>query len=228
MHLESREAVERYDFLKEIVEYVAVHPSSTIPEIVESTTYSYTAVKHALDELVKQGVLKTERRLNAKRGRPAAYFTLDKPFMIIAPPRQYLYLSKMMVQGLLDRLGLDGVKKFFSDLGEKMGTEAARSISPGKGRMSIAEYGRFVERYLNQLGAHAKTSTSGGRISVTMQNCIFYEVSKEYEGLTCEAHESFFRAFFKAIANITLINFSHEQCMAKGDDRCLFRIELSN
>lgn len=228
MHLESREAVVRYDFLRGIVEYVAIHPSSTIPEIVESTTYSYTAVKHALDELVKQGVLKSERRLNSKRGRPAAYFTLYKPFMIITPPRQYLYLSKIIMQGLLDKMGIDGVKKFFSDLGEKMGTEAAEKMPLRKGKMSIAECGRFIDRYLNEYGAHATTSVSGGKINVILQNCIFYEVSKEYEGVTCEAHESFFRAFFKAIANITLMTFSHEQCMAKGDKCCVFKIQLSN
>jgi predicted ArsR family transcriptional regulator len=228
MHAESREVVERYDFLKDIVEYVAMHPSSTIPEIVESTTYSYTAVKHALDELVKQGVLKSERRLVSKRGRPASYFTLDKPFMIITPPRQYLFLSKMIMQGLFEKLGYDGVKKFFSDLGEKMGTEAAKSITSEKVSMTYAECGRFVERYLNEMGAHAKTSTSGGRINVTIQNCVFYEVSKEYEGVTCEAHESFFKAFFQTFSNITLINFSHEKCMAKGADCCQFRIQLSN
>jgi predicted ArsR family transcriptional regulator len=228
MHVESREVVERYDFLKDIVEYVAMHPSSTIPEIVQSTTYSYTAVKHALDELVKQGVLKSERRLNNRRGRPAAYFTLDKPFMIITPPRQYLYLSKMIMQGLLDKMGIDGVKKFFSDLGGKMGLEAAKNMALGKRNMSIAECGRLVEKYLNEYGAHAKASVSRNMVNVTIQNCVFYEVSKEYEGMTCEAHESFFKAFFKAIANITLMNFSHEQCMAKGDKCCIFKIQLSN
>jgi predicted ArsR family transcriptional regulator len=228
MHVDSREAVERYDFLKDIVEYIAMHPSSTIPEIVESTSFSYTAVKHALDELVKQGVLKSERRLSSKRGRPAAYYTLDKPFMIITPPRQYLYLSKMIMQGLLDKMGIDGVKKFFSDLGEKSGTEAAKKMGMGRGKMSINECRRFIEEYLNEYGAHATTSMSGGKINVTLQNCIFYEVSKEYEGVTCEAHESFFRAFFKTIANITLMTFSHEQCMAKGDKCCVFKIQLSN
>lgn len=227
MHLESREAVERYDFLKDIVEFVAMHPSSTIPEIVESTDYSYTAIKHALDELVKQGVLKSERRLRSKRGRPASYFTLHKPFMIITPPRQYLYLSKMIMQGLLEKMGMDGLKKFFSDLGEKMGTEAAKNIVPGKRTMSVAEYTRFVEKYLNDYGAHAKASASGNTINVTIQNCIFYEVSKEYEGVTCEAHDAFFRSFFRALADITLINFAHEQCMAKGDKSCVFNIQLS-
>lgn len=228
MHLESREAVERYDFLKAVVEYVAMHPSSTIPEIVASTNYSYTAVKHAIDELVKQAVLKSERRQSSHRGRPATYFTLNKPFMIITPPRQYLYLSKMIMQGLLDKLGKDGVRKFFSDLGEKMGTEAAKSMTPAKERLSDTDYGHFVESYLNEYGAHAKTSVSGSTIDVTIKNCIFYEVSKEFEGVTCEAHESFFRAFFKVAANITLMNFSHEQCMAKGDRSCVFKIQLSN
>jgi predicted ArsR family transcriptional regulator len=228
MHLESREVVVRYDFLKEIVEYIATHPGSTIPEIVESTTYSYTAVKHALDELVKQGVLKSERRPCSKRGRPATYFKLDKPFMIVSPSRQYLYLSKMIMQGLLEKLGVDGVKKFFSDLGEKMGIEAARSMTSAKERMTTAGCGRFVEKYLNEYGAHAKASVSGSKINVTVENCIFYEISKEYGGVTCEAHESFFRSFFKEIANATLMNLSHEQCMAKGDKCCMFKIQLSN
>jgi predicted ArsR family transcriptional regulator len=228
MHAESREVVVRYDFLKDIVEYVAMHPSSTIPEIVESTTYSYTAVKHALDELVKQGVLKSERRLVSRRGRPAAYFTLDKPFMIITPPRQYLLLSKMIMQGLLEKLGVDGVKKFFSDLGETMGIDAVSSVKQGKRKIGIAESARFVERYLNEYGAHAKVSVSGDRMNVTIENCVFYEVSKEYGGVICEAHESFFRSFFKAVANITLANFSHEQCIAKGDKCCVFKIQLSN
>jgi predicted ArsR family transcriptional regulator len=228
MHLESREAVERYDFLTRIVEFIATHPSSTIPQIVESTTYSYTAVKHALDELVKQGVIRSERKLNSRRGRPATYFTLDKPFMIITPPRQYLHLSRMIMQGLLERFGEDGVKKFFSDLGEKMGADAAKSMALGKGRMSIAECGRFVEKYFNELGAYSKVSVSGHGIKLTIQNCVFYEVSKEYKGITCEGHESFFRAFFKAVANITLMNVSHEQCMAKGDECCIFKIQCSN
>jgi predicted ArsR family transcriptional regulator len=226
MRSDSREAVERYDFLKSVVEYVAMNPEATIPEIVKSTKYSYTAVKRALDELVEQEFLKCERRVVSKRGRPAIYYTLSKPFTIISPPRQYQYLSKMIIQGLIEHLGIEGVKNFFAELGARMGAEAAKTLKTGNRNMSISQISQLIERFFNDYGASCKVRSSDNSVIVELHNCVFFEVSREYEGMICEAHNTFFRSFLDSLAGLKLESFSHDSCMAKGDKSCVFKLQF--
>jgi predicted ArsR family transcriptional regulator len=227
MRSESREAVERYGFLKSVVQYVAMNPDSTIPEIVKSTKYSYTAVKRALNELVEQRFLKCERRVLSKRGRPAIYYTLSKPFTIISPPRQYQYLSKMIIQGLIEHLGSEGVKNFFAQLGASMGAEAAKSVETRNRKTGISQISRLIERYFNDYGASCRVRSSDNGVIVDLRNCVFFEVSREYEGIICEAHETFFRSFLDSLAGMKLESFSHGSCMAKGDKSCVFKLQFS-
>jgi predicted ArsR family transcriptional regulator len=226
MSLEPGETTERHSFLKGVVEFIAMHPDATIPEIVRSTGYSYTAVKHAIDELVEQGVLRSERRISSKRGRPASYFTLDKPFIVVSPPRQYLYFSKMIVEGLIEKSGVEGVKNFFSELGKKMGTEAAKALAVGNKKMSLRQYAQLIEKFFNDYGAFCKVAISGGSMVVSLHNCVFYEISKEYEGIVCEAHNTFFKSFLETLGGLTLMGFSHEKCMARGDRSCVFKLQI--
>ena len=227
MSLESGEPAERHSFLKGVVEFIAMHPDATIPEIVRSTGYSYTAVKHAVDELVDQGVLRGELRTSSKRGRPASYFTLNKPFIVISPPRQYLYFSKMIVQGLIEKTGVEGVKTFFSELGKRMGTEAAKTLTLGNKKMSLREHAKLIEKFFNDYGAFSKVNIAGDSIIVTLHNGVFYEISKEYEGIICEAHNTFFKSFLETLGGLTLMDFSHEKCMARGDSCCVFKLQVS-
>nr|MDO8098421.1 methanogen output domain 1-containing protein [Candidatus Njordarchaeota archaeon] len=226
MRLESREAVERYNFLKGVVEFIALNPNTTIPEIVRSTDCSYTAVKHAVDELVEQGVLKCERRVTGKRGRPAEHFTLEKPFIIISPPRQYLFLTKMIMQGLVGDMGVERVKNFFSELGRKMGVEVAKNIVAQTRKISLDECAQSIENLFNEYGSHCKVSLSRNNMIVNIHNCIFYEISKEYEGIICASHNALFKSLFNSL-DITLLNFSHAKCMAKGDKCCVFKLQVS-
>jgi predicted ArsR family transcriptional regulator len=227
MRSESREAVERYDFLKSVVQYVAMNPGATIPEIVKSTKYSYTAVKRALNELVEQEFLKCERRVVSKRGRPAIYYTLSKPFTIISPPRQYQYLSKMIVQGLIEQLGIEGVKNFFAQLGASMGAQAAKTVETKDKNLSITQISKLIERYFNDYGGSCKVRSSDNGVIVDLRNCVFFEVSKEYEGIICEAHETFFKSFLDSLAGLKLESFSHGSCMARGDKSCVFELRFS-
>ena len=227
MRSESREAVERYDFLKSVVEYVAINPEAKIPDIVNSTKYSYTAVKRALDELVEQKFLKCERRVENKRGRPATYYTLNQPFTIISPPRQYQYLSKMIIQGMVEQLGVEGVKTFFSKLGARMGAEAAKTVRTGAKGHSIIQLSHVIERFFNDYGAICKVKASGNSMIIDLQNCIFFEVSKEYEGVICQAHNAFFKSFLDSLGGPKLESFSHESCIARGDKSCVFKLQIS-
>ncbi len=110
-------------------------------------------------------------------------------------------------------------------MGEKAAQETAEQWKQNhRVPMSIITFQKKLSESLNQLGYSAVLKTEGKKVIITTQNCLFWEVSRKYEGLICNFHNAYYPTLFSLMAGHQVIAVERAMCKGRGDPRC--RLEM--
>ncbi len=215
----------RYEIDQRIVEVITLNPQSTIDQIAKETGLSYTAVRNSLQRLMSLGVVDEsyESEGPARRGRPAAYFQIDKGLHIVIPPRQFQHLALTIIDQLVQEEGPEHVAGLLDRAAQLQVNRMVRNWEEEKTvpKNLVQMLDRICE-YINEQGCFAKHVAHKKGFYIQVSNCIYDKIASAYPGTICRYHESLITNLIQH--HDDSITISHEKAMADGADHCLYAI----
>ncbi|MCM2280265.1 MAG: winged helix-turn-helix transcriptional regulator [Bdellovibrionaceae bacterium] len=197
---------------RKILDYLLDHPEgATLDELASHLGITKTAAKEHLIKVENLGYLKF---VDSKGGvgRPRRRYLLSQDAHD-AFPKQYSWLSNVLLELLADDLGQDRVARIMKDLADKVAGSMADKF---KGAKSHVELLSQVTKTLNDLGYRASLKQSDLRKGAVIEatNCVYHTVAKEHPEL-CGFDIRF-------IENASGMDVKLETCIARGGSVCRF------
>jgi DeoR family transcriptional regulator, suf operon transcriptional repressor len=184
---------------------------ATLDELALHLGITKTAVKEHLIKLQNYGYL---AHVDAKGavGRPRRRYLLSAEGQEVFP-RQYSWLSNVLLELLAEDLGAEAVSRIMKELAKKV----AGSMEPRfKNAKSSKEILAEVTNALNELGYRASLKQSDVRKGAIVEatNCVYHSVAKRHPEL-CQFDVQF-------LQNASGMNVKLESCIARGASVCRF------
>jgi DeoR family transcriptional regulator, suf operon transcriptional repressor len=144
-------------------------------------------------------------------GRPRRRYLLSTEGHDVFP-KQYSWLSNVILELLAEDLGKDGISKLMKTLGDKVANSMAKDFEG----LNSAELIRKINETMNKLGYQTSVKQSDMRKGAVLEatNCVYHGVAKQHPEL-CE----FDVQFLKKASGMSV---KLESCIARGGSVCRF------
>jgi DeoR family transcriptional regulator, suf operon transcriptional repressor len=197
-----------------ILEYLLDHPEgASLEEIAEHLKITKTAAKEHLIKVDGLGFL-THTDKTGSVGRPRRYYMLStaghESF-----PRQYSWLSNVLLKFLADDLGSASVTRIM----QSIASEVAYGMRERFKKKSNPELFGEISKAMNELGYRSTVKQSDLRKGAVLEatNCVYHSVAKAHPELC-----SFDIKFIEEASGGMSVKL--ESCIARGGDVCRFCI----
>ncbi|MGZ8200814.1 MAG: helix-turn-helix transcriptional regulator [Methylosarcina sp.] len=184
----------------------------SIDGIANALNISRTAVQQHFFAIENEGYI-TKDAQNKTAGRPAnLYVITDKGVNYF--PKQYAWLSEMVLDDLHQEISSEQFKSYM----RRLGANLAEKLRGGFSGKNLIERMDKLAGIMEELGYQVKTTGPDENNSLHIQahNCVFHNLAQKHEEI-CE---------FDLALMSTLMDrkVEHLTCMAKGDCVCRFKI----
>lgn len=199
---------------KKILEYLLNHPEgATADQLSHHLEITKTAVKEHILKIEFMGYI-TFKDSKGSVGRPRRSYLLSSEGHE-AFPKQYSWLSNVLLELLADDLGPNMISRIMKDLGNKV---ASSMESRFKGKSSV-DLLNEITKALNELGYRSYLKQSDLRKGAILEatNCVYHSVAKAHPEL-CQFDVQF-------LEKASGMKVKLESCIAKGDATCRFCIK---
>lgn len=196
---------------KLILEYLLDHSEgATLDELAEYLELSKTAVKEHLIKVEGLGLIQYEDSKGGV-GRPRRKYLLSQAGNEVFP-RQYSWLSNVLLEILAQDLGPEAISKLMRKLAQKV----ASSMEERFDKPTTAEQLKEITRAMNELGYRSTLKQSDIRKGAILEatNCVYHNVAKEHPEL-CKFDIQF-------LEKASGLNVKLESCIARGGSVCRF------
>jgi DeoR family transcriptional regulator, suf operon transcriptional repressor len=203
---------------KKILEYLLDHREGATLEILSGhLALTKTAVKEHIIKLENLGYL-TYHDQKGLVGRPRRHYVLSPQGNEVFP-RQYSWLSNVMLEFLTEDLGPQKTASMMASLADKVYEGMQHRFQK---TMSTAERLAEVTKVLNELGYRSVLKQSDLRKGAVIEatNCVYHGVAKDHPEL-CRFDIQFIQ---KASGGL---NVKLESCIARGGSVCRFCLRKS-
>lgn len=201
---------------KKILEYLLDCPEgATLDELAHHLEVTKTAAKEHILKIESMGLL-TYRDTKGFIGRPRRRYLLSQSGQE-AFPRQYSWLSSVLLEHLADDIGPEGVTKVMRSLADRVSGSMSERFERKSGKTSelLAE----LTKVMNELGYRATLRQSDIRKGAILEatNCVYHSVARTHPEL-CSFDIQF-------IQNATGgMKVQLESCISRGGSVCRFCI----
>lgn len=194
-----------------------------ILELAENLNLQSLSVRFHLLILQEAGIVEPYTERTRSVGKPKVFYKIVKSMpTVMFPARQFLELSRAIMNKVVDTLGSEDVAKLMADVGVELGRKAVEYIGFLNGEHWTPK--KFVEiyvnKYLDQLGLEPEVvEVTENRVVYRIHNCVFYELSREKPTLMCDVVN---RQIWDTVigADNNAIADTQTGCMASGDCCC--------
>jgi len=204
-----------HDNQKKILEYLLDHRTgATLDELAEFLKITKTAAKEHLIKIDTLGLL-TYQDQKGSVGRPRRYYLLSEKGNETFP-RQYSWLSNIILELLSEEMGPQKTSKMMERLADKVADSMKSRFENAR---SSAEMMAEVTKALNELGYRASLKQSDLRKGAVIEatNCVYHSVAKLHPEL-CRFDTRFIEQASGGM------NVKLESCIARGGSTCRFCI----
>lgn len=146
-------------------------------------------------------------------GRPKKFYRVSDEGLETFP-RDYAFLSDALVRQIIEQQGEKALVDLLRPIGEGLGAPLRDAKDPE------ATLDDLIGLY-NRLGFEASLEPGSGELVLTQRNCPFLKIAKVRPEAVCKRLDE--QIMRSALPGATV---SLERTMAKGDDRCVHRIEM--
>jgi predicted ArsR family transcriptional regulator len=195
-------------------------------EISKSLGIKYATVKRYLRKLIDSKAVNV-REATSSSGRVRSVYRLAGTGVSIGfPPRNYMYLSEAMINGLRSSLGEDGARTLLYDIGLRIGEDLAHALNS---RTKLTSWGPkayvdyFVKGILQEMGTYPKVIRVGRRQAIYEQlNCPFQDLASKYPGFVCDILDEAVRKGMDR--KLGGMETKVLKCKGHGDPACRFAV----
>jgi predicted ArsR family transcriptional regulator len=192
-------------------------------EAAKGTDVALHTAKFHLDKLVEDGFLDVEFRRPPGRGGPGAgrptklYRRSSHEVSVSIPDRRYELAGRLLARAVTDAEREDipiaeAVRRTARQEGRSLGKTVLRSAG-SRGSSAIRD---ATTRALEQSGYEPRIDSSG----VTLVNCPFHSLAKEYTDLVCGMNLDFIDGMLSCLDRAAL-----EATLDPAPDRCCVRLQ---
>lgn len=196
---------------KLILEYLLDHSEgATLDELAEHLELSKTAVKEHLIKIEGLGLIHFQDSKGGV-GRPRRKYLLSESGNEVFP-RQYSWLSNVLLEILAQDLGSDAISKLMTKLAHKVASSMEKRFE----KPTTADQLKEITAAMNELGYRASLKQSDIRKGAILEatNCVYHNVAKEHPEL-CKFDIQF-------LEKASGLNVKLESCIARGGSVCRF------
>ena len=184
---------------------------ATLDELATHLGITKTAVKEHILKLESHGYLSF---VDAKGsvGRPRRRYLLSPEGHDVFP-KQYSWLSNVLLELLAQDLGAEGISKIMHNLADKVAKSMEAKF---EGTNTSAELLARINTVMNELGYQTTVKQSDVRKGAVIEatNCVYHSVAKQHPEL-CGFDVQFLR-------NVSGMKVKLETCIARGGSVCRF------
>jgi DeoR family suf operon transcriptional repressor len=199
------------DTRQQVLESIRAQQQATVASLAEALGLSPIAVRHHLNTLLAQGLIKAEL-VRGGVGRPRHIYALTEAAVQSAPQR-YHRLAERLLDELKATLPAEDVRAMIDHLGAQV---VARYGPPKKDAPLELRLERLLA-ILGQEGFHADIQRSGERLLLAEFNCPYVYVGQR--------HPEVCRIDRAMIESILGVGVERTNCLLNGDTQCAFSIE---
>lgn len=195
-----------------ILKYLLSHPEgATIDELVSHLGITKTAVKEHILKIENHGYIKYVDSKGAI-GRPRRRYLLSSEGHD-AFPKQYSWLSNVLLELLAETTGKEGLSNLMIALADKISDSMMSKFENAK---STADLLALINTVMNDLGYQTTLKQSDVRKGAVLEatNCVYHTVAKQHPEL-CGFDVQFLK-------NVSGLNVQLESCIARGGTVCRF------
>jgi predicted ArsR family transcriptional regulator len=184
----------------------------SIDEIASSLHISRNAVQQHFTVLEKDGYIKAGA-LNKTAGRPVRSFVLTEAG-INSFPKQYAWLSELILIDLKNQLGPEELRRYL----HKLGSNLSKGMLPQFIGKHLDDRLDALLGVMDNLGFDARRASplESNEPIIEAYNCIYHDLAQKHEEI-CEFDTTLISALLEK-------NIEHEECMAKGGLVCRFKV----
>lgn len=198
---------------RKILEFLLDKPEgATLEDISNHLGVTKTAAKEHILKIEHLGYL-TFKDSKGSVGRPKRSYLLTEQGHEVFP-RQYSWLSSVLLELLAEDLGPVTVSKIMKNLGKKVAGSMKERFKDKAPALLLAE----VNKALNELGYRSYIKQSDVRKGAILEanNCVYHSVAKQHPEL-CQFDIQF-------LESATGMKVKLETCIARGGTTCRFCI----
>lgn len=203
---------------RKILDFLLGRPDgATLDELSSHLGITKTAVKDHLLKIEGLGYL-TFTDSKGSVGRPRRRYLLSTEGHD-AFPKQYSWLSNVLLELLAEDLGKERIAHIMQSLADKVAKSMSNKFA---GIVSSTELLEQIAKTLNDLGYRALLKQSDLRKGAVIEatNCVYHSVAMEHPEL-CGFDVRF-------IENVSGLNVKLESCIARGGAVCRFCLRKKN
>lgn len=184
----------------------------TIDEMVKALEITRTAVYQHVNSLENSGYIE-KHALTKTAGRPGQIYVLADQGIDLFP-KQYAWLSDLLLSNLKDELGSEGLENCLRRLGESLAEATRHPVRSTAPVDKIAE----IAAFMRDLGYEASlTPRSDEKLpNITACNCVYHHLAKKHHEVC-----SLDLALISALSGRKV---RHLECMVRGGQACRFEI----
>lgn len=184
---------------------------ATIDEIANHLKVTKTAAKEHILKLKSHGYISFVDSKGAV-GRPRRRYLLSPEGHEVFP-KQYSWLSHVMLELLASQLDSQGVVRFMEDLADKVSAGMKEKFQTAA---TSAELLTRINSVMNDLGYQTRLTQKDLRKGAVIEatNCVYHSVAKQ--------HPELCRFDTQLLKNLSGLQVSLETCIARGQSTCRF------
>ncbi len=197
---------------KSILDFLLAKPEgATLDELAENLGVTKTAAKEHLLRVEHLGYISFEDSRGSV-GRPRRRYTLSVSGQE-AFPRQYSWLSTLVLELLAEDIGQKGLTALMGKLADKVSAGLAPQFEKAGTSKEALE---LLVKTMNELGYRAALKQSDLRKGAIIEatNCVYHSVAK--------AHPELCSFDIRLMENTTGLKAKLETCIARGGSVCRF------
>lgn len=201
-----------HDNQKKILDFLLEHPDgATLDDIASHLEMTKSAAKEHLLKVEALGYI-VYKDTKGPVGRPRRRYLLS-PDGHEAFPKQYSWLSNILLEVLARDMGRDSVIKLMHSLADQVAGSMQEKFSSSA---SVAERLAKITAVMNDLGYRSSLKQSDLRKGAVIEatNCVYHSVAKK--------HPELCRFDVRFLENASGLDVKLETCIARGGNVCRF------
>jgi predicted ArsR family transcriptional regulator len=181
-------------------------------ELSRALGISRSAVHQHLAALEAGGFVE-KTSLAPKGGRPGFSWRLTGRGVHLFP-KQYALFSTLLIAGIRQQLGSEGLRRTMRSLGRALGEQNRPRVREDAPASKV----ETVAAIMGELGYRARTEPEPGRELplIDARNCIYHDLAREH-GEVCELDLALLEMLLDC-------DVEHVECMVRGGVACRFRM----
>jgi DeoR family suf operon transcriptional repressor len=199
-----------------VLRTLLAHQRCTINELAESVGINPISIRHHIDRLEAEGLVKSKDELHGV-GRPRRIYFLTEAGLEHFPTR-YMKLTVRLLEQLKETMPAPIINQLFQQMADEMIEDYASEASTDG--LSMEQRLEMMQKTLAREGFLVEWERQGNQIQIRETNCPYLQVSQTHPEV-CSVDQ-------RLISALLALPAEKVKCVLNGDNFCTYVVPHTN